>query len=88
MRILEKAEGAFGACVLYENDGATFQVCGSSIREIEQGLRRELNERPVLAADEKPAEPEPEPAQAEEQEEDPNPEGNNHDTERKGETDL
>lgn len=87
MRILEKAEGAFGACVLYEHDGATFQVCGSSIREIEQRLRRELNERPVPAADEKPSEPEPEPAQAEEQE-DPNTEGNEHDTERKGETDL
>ena len=88
MRILEKAEGAFGACVLYEHDGATFQVCGSSIREIEQRLRRELNERPVPAPEEKPAEPEPEPAQAEEQEEDTNTEGNNYDTERKGETDL
>lgn len=80
MRILEKAEGAFGACVLYEHDGAKFQVCGSSIREIEHRLRQELNREP--------AEPEPEPAPAEEQEEDPNTEGNEHDTERKGETDL
>ena len=87
MRILEKAEGAFGACVLCEHDGATFEVCGSSIREIEQRLRRELNERPVPAAEEVPSEPDPEPAQAEEQE-DPNTEGNEHDTERKGETDL
>ncbi len=87
MRILEKAEGAFGACVLYEHDGATFEVCGSSIRELEQRLRQELNGEPVPAAEENPSEPEPEPVPPEEQE-DTNTEGNNHDTERKGETDL
>jgi hypothetical protein len=43
MRILEKAEGAFGACVVYEHDGMTFRACGTSIQEIEHRLRQGQN---------------------------------------------
>ena len=83
MRILEKAEGAFGACVLYEHNGGTFQTCGSSLHEIEQRLHLELNGRSVQAADEESA---PEPASVKKK--DLNTEGNGNDPERKGETDI
>ena len=67
MRILEKAEGAFGACVVYEHNGQTFRACGSSLLEIQQRLSQGLNGDPVQPVAEAPTEePEAEPEEAEE----------------------